>query len=800
MDGVVATINVTTTGVHTLNVWMREDGFIFDKLVVSTNVSYIPTGTGPAETTSKPVINPNGVLFTSSITVTMTYQNTIADIRYTLDGSVPTISSTLYTGPINLIASAIVNAAAFDGSSVSGIATAYFNLVPVTYDFATGAALADWTIVDDSVSTSTSWAVTGGELVQSGERDAFGNPSLVQSYHQGTYAFLPVGLGLTDYRVSVDMVPKSGLIYNLRDDGHDIGLMFRYQDNDNYYRIALNTQYGYARMERKVGGVFSTLAVDARGYLAEGLPIQVAVEVIGDLIQVYIDGEARFAARDSSLSSGTVALYTQDGAAFDNVVIDVNNTMPAIVIAEPVAYTTKTGSTINVSAVATNIPPSGTVEFDVDGVTCDPATEVSPGYFTSNCSGLVQGEHAINAQLKDSGLTIATDNNVMVGSSGDVFITLGDSISNGVVDNYSLDNQSADGKIIAEQGYVAVLQDLLYVSSGKPHIVFNEAVPADRSSDLLNDRVISILERHLDVNKANILIGTNDAGGTLPLPSGLGCSGTACNGTYKENIQNLMTILNSAGIRPIIARVPPAYNAGVIDLARNVVVQEYNQVILTEFTDIDRQLGPDFYGYYLGAGENRVNLYQDSLHFNGLGYFTMAYLWDHYINGGTTLPSRAALPLILEGICIRISSSTCQDPLLAKQNLMQSGDRYYVDQDYVLNSIPIMLSGGLWINTADSDKGNTRTDYLTFTIDRDVDLYVAYDAAATTLPSWLSGFTDTGLTLAVSNPLAPTMKLYQKSYAVGVDTPPDGTIQLGGNLSGGTVGANANYIVIVKVP
>jgi len=49
MDGVSATINVTTAGVHTLNLWMREDGFVVDKIVLSTNVNYVPSGTGQAQ-------------------------------------------------------------------------------------------------------------------------------------------------------------------------------------------------------------------------------------------------------------------------------------------------------------------------------------------------------------------------------------------------------------------------------------------------------------------------------------------------------------------------------------------------------------------------------------------------------------------------------------------------------------------------------------------------------------------------------------------------------------------------------
>jgi len=49
MDGVSATIDVSSPGVHTLNLWMREDGFVVDKIVISSNVNYVPSGTGPAQ-------------------------------------------------------------------------------------------------------------------------------------------------------------------------------------------------------------------------------------------------------------------------------------------------------------------------------------------------------------------------------------------------------------------------------------------------------------------------------------------------------------------------------------------------------------------------------------------------------------------------------------------------------------------------------------------------------------------------------------------------------------------------------
>ncbi len=43
------TINVTSTGEHTFGLFMREDGLKIDKIVLTTNVDYVPTGMGPAE-------------------------------------------------------------------------------------------------------------------------------------------------------------------------------------------------------------------------------------------------------------------------------------------------------------------------------------------------------------------------------------------------------------------------------------------------------------------------------------------------------------------------------------------------------------------------------------------------------------------------------------------------------------------------------------------------------------------------------------------------------------------------------
>ena len=69
-----ATLEVASVGVHTIHIWMREDGQIVDKLLITTNASFIPTGLGPPESErvgqvtpprfSPPIISGNQVTIT----------------------------------------------------------------------------------------------------------------------------------------------------------------------------------------------------------------------------------------------------------------------------------------------------------------------------------------------------------------------------------------------------------------------------------------------------------------------------------------------------------------------------------------------------------------------------------------------------------------------------------------------------------------------------------------------------------------------------------------------------------------
>ncbi|MHC4740041.1 MAG: hypothetical protein ACYS9Y_14125, partial [Planctomycetota bacterium] len=83
MDGPDATFNVSSTGVHTVNAWMREDGFVFDKIVLTVNASYTPTGDGPAESPRSGGPTPPGQASNPSPADSATDVSVDADLSWT---------------------------------------------------------------------------------------------------------------------------------------------------------------------------------------------------------------------------------------------------------------------------------------------------------------------------------------------------------------------------------------------------------------------------------------------------------------------------------------------------------------------------------------------------------------------------------------------------------------------------------------------------------------------------------------------------------------------------------------------
>ena len=80
-----------------------------------------------------PAVNPDGGAFSTPQTVTLSTSTSSASIYYTLDGSTPTTSSTLYTGPITISTGTTLNAIAVaSGYIQSPVSTAIFTFANQT--------------------------------------------------------------------------------------------------------------------------------------------------------------------------------------------------------------------------------------------------------------------------------------------------------------------------------------------------------------------------------------------------------------------------------------------------------------------------------------------------------------------------------------------------------------------------------------------------------------------------------------------------------------------------------------------
>jgi photosystem II stability/assembly factor-like uncharacterized protein len=79
------------------------------------------------------------------------------------------------------------------------------------------------------------------------------------------------------------------------------------------------------------------------------------------------------------------------------------------------------------------------------------------------------------------------------------------------------------------------------------------------------------------------------------------------------------------------------------------------------------------------------------------------------------------------------------------------GDNYYIDRHYIITSIPDELQNLLWIKTANNDKHATSERVVSFTVNKDVAVYVGYDRSFPDFPQWLSSWENTGLQIRVSD-------------------------------------------------
>jgi hypothetical protein len=119
------TVNGLSSG-NVLDYWFtyEKSGPQYD----TPHFSYT-VGGGGTTTVAAPTFSPPGGTYSAAQTVTISSATAGATIRYTVDGSTPTASSTLYSGPISVPNSRTVNAIALkSGSTTSPVSSASYTI------------------------------------------------------------------------------------------------------------------------------------------------------------------------------------------------------------------------------------------------------------------------------------------------------------------------------------------------------------------------------------------------------------------------------------------------------------------------------------------------------------------------------------------------------------------------------------------------------------------------------------------------------------------------------------------------
>ncbi|HWN44219.1 MAG TPA: hypothetical protein VNW71_18490, partial [Thermoanaerobaculia bacterium] len=156
-------------------------------------------------------------------------------------------------------------------------------------------ALELFTIVDmGDVGSPSHWLIEGGALLQTSEIRGGSEPEL-----PGTLA-VTGDPEWTDYRLTVD----------LRSDSDSaVGVVFRYRDENNYYRLSLDADLRYRRLVKIEGGQVAILWEKAERGFTVGEPFRLIVEAVGPRLTGLLDGARIFEVVDAAHAQGRVGLY-----------------------------------------------------------------------------------------------------------------------------------------------------------------------------------------------------------------------------------------------------------------------------------------------------------------------------------------------------------------------------------------------------------------------------------------------------------------------------------------------------------
>ncbi|MCK5806249.1 MAG: PQQ-binding-like beta-propeller repeat protein, partial [Lentisphaeria bacterium] len=273
--------------------------------LIKTSLALHPYGIRP------PAISPNGGSSAQPIRVKLSSEAGKADIRYTLDGSDPTRSSSEYLGPMPVPKTGTLRARAYSkGAPPSQVAEASFVIDPriVPIDGT------DWRVYETGPDRpqSSVWSLSSGVLTELSNfyrGDAANRDPAMERV--GALRIYTPGANFADGELEVDIASS---------DNDGLGVAFRLSGHDRHYLWAMDQQRGFHILACKNGDSYRLLASKSKGY-ERNRWYRLRVTLEGARIRVYLDDELDLEATDTTFAKGTFALYAWGckGAKFRSV-------------------------------------------------------------------------------------------------------------------------------------------------------------------------------------------------------------------------------------------------------------------------------------------------------------------------------------------------------------------------------------------------------------------------------------------------------------------------------------------------
>ncbi len=297
--------------------------------------------------------------------------------------------NTLYTLTVNHVKDC---ARAANAMVVPATNTFLYSPILLADDFTNG--LQGWTVVDEgTIDAPSKWVEGTGRLMQLS--NIYG-PNAAD-HRKGTYIYWndPQALGWSSYALSVTF-------NNSDDDG--VGVMFRYQNPSNYYKVDLDSQRNFHKLFKLVGGIETTLATESGGYVVASNYV-LRVEVTNSAITVLLNGAVLFGGTitDGDLKAGTVAPYSwgSQGVFFSTLRVTPLCPWPRLTIQSPTNGATFTQPNPIPVVVNTSDPDGSVQRVDLFYGTAILATLTNAPYLFQ-WTNLPPGDYTLIAQVVDS--------------------------------------------------------------------------------------------------------------------------------------------------------------------------------------------------------------------------------------------------------------------------------------------------------------------------------------------------------------------------------------------------------------